>query len=113
LAIYLEQFKQTTPMETIKIKATQFVEMEFNIPKYFKIAHHYQMILDDKNYLFVKSELENTLLVYPEISIHPISYSAGRWYDQSIKQELIPISEEEFIEEYNKANDSLKKYLNL
>jgi hypothetical protein len=100
-------------METIKIKATQFVEMEFNIPKYFKIAHHYQMILDDKNYLFVKSELENTLLVYPEISIHPISYSAGRWYDQSIKQELIPISEEEFIEEYNKASDSLKKYLNL
>jgi hypothetical protein len=112
LAIYLEQFKQTTLMETIKIKATQFVETEFNIPKYFKIAHHYQMILDDKNYLFVKSELENTLLVYPEISIHPISYSAGRWYDQSIKQELIPISEQEFKDEYTKASVKLLKYLN-
>ena len=99
-------------METIKIKATQFVEMEFNIPKYFKIAHHYQMILDDKNYLFVKSELENTLLVYPEISIHPISYSAGRWYDYSIKQELIPITEEEFKAEYTKANVLLLNYLN-
>jgi hypothetical protein len=99
-------------METIKIKATQFVEMEFNIPKYFKIAHHYQMILDDKNYLFVKSELENTLLVYPEISIHPISYSAGRWYDQSIKQELIPISEQAFKDEYTKASVKLLKYLN-
>jgi len=71
------------------------------------------MILDENNYLFVKSELENTLLVYPEISIHPISYSAGRWYDQSIKQELIPITEQEFKDEFNKANDSLKKYLNL
>jgi hypothetical protein len=100
-------------METIKIKATQFVETEFNIPKYFKIAHHYQMILDENNYLFVKSELENTLLIYPEISIHPISYSASRWYDQSIKQELIPITEKEFKDEFNKASDSLKKYLNL
>jgi len=99
-------------METIKIKATQFVETEFNIPKYFKIAHHYQMILDDKNYLFVKSSLDNTLLIYPEISIHPISYSAGRWYDKSIKQELIPISEEEFKEEYTKANVLLLNYLN-
>jgi hypothetical protein len=112
LAIYLEHFKQTTPMETIKIKATQFVETEFNIPKYFKIAHHYQMILDENNYLFVKANLENSLLIYPEISINPISYSAGRWYDVSIKQELIPISEEEFKDEYTKASVELLKYLN-
>jgi len=65
-------------METIKIKATQFVETEFNIPKFFKIAHHYQMILDENNCLFVKANLETSLLVYPEISIHPINYSAGR-----------------------------------
>ena len=99
-------------METIKIKATQFVEMEFNIPKYFKIGHHYQMILDDKTYLFVKANLETSLLVYPEISINQISYSAARWYDESIKQELIPISEDEFKEEYTKANVLLLNYLN-
>lgn len=91
-------------METIKIKTTNFVEIEFNVPKYFKIANHYQMILDDKTYLFVKANLEDSLLIYPEISIAQISYSAGRWYDESIRQELISISEEEFIEEYNKAS---------
>jgi hypothetical protein len=99
-------------METIKIKTTHFVETEFNLPKYFKIAHHYQMLLDDKNYLFVKSRLDNSLLIYPEISIHPISYSAGRWYDETIKQELIPITEQEFKDEYTKASVLLLNYLN-
>jgi hypothetical protein len=99
-------------METIKIKTTHFVETEFNVPKYFKIGHHYQMILDDKTYLFVKANLESSLLVYPEISIAQISYSAGRWYDESIKQQLIPISEQEFKDEYTKANVLLLNYLN-
>lgn len=91
-------------METIKIKTTHFVETEFNFPKYFKIGYHYQMILDDKHYLFVKSNFETNLLIYPEISINPIDYSASRWYDESIKQNLIPISEDEFIEHYNNAS---------
>ena len=99
-------------METIKIKTTHFVDTEFNIPKYFKIMHHYQMILNNENYLFIKSSLENSLLVFPEISIHPISYSAGRWYDETIKQELIPISEKEFKDEFTKANVLLLNYLN-
>jgi hypothetical protein len=99
-------------METIKIKTTHFVETEFNVPKYFKIGHHYQMILDDKTYLFVKANLESSLLVYPEISICQISYSAGRWYDESIKQQLVPISEQEFKDEYTKANVLLLNYLN-
>jgi hypothetical protein len=99
-------------METIKIKTTHFVETEFDIPKYFKIGHHYQMILDDKTYLFVKANLESSLLVYPEISIAQISYSAGRWYDESIKQQLMPISEQEFKDEYTKANVLLLNYLN-
>jgi hypothetical protein len=99
-------------METIKIKTSHFVETEFNIPKYFKIGLHYQMILDDKTYLFVKANLESSLLVYPEISINQISYSAGRWYDESIKQQLIPISEQEFKDEYTKANVLLLNYLN-
>ena len=100
-------------METIKITTTQFVETDFHIPKYFKIASHYQMILDDKTYLFVKANLETSLLIYPEISINQISYSSARWYDETLKQELIPITEKEFKDEFNKANDSLKKYLNL
>jgi hypothetical protein len=99
-------------METIKIKTTHFVETEFNVPKYFKIGHHYQMILDDKTYLFVKANLESSLLVYPEISIAQISYSAARWYDESIKQQLVPISEQEFKDEYTKANVLLLNYLN-
>jgi hypothetical protein len=56
--------------------------------------------------------LDNSLLIYPEISIHPISYSAGRWYDETIKQELIPITEQEFINEYTKASVLLLNYLN-
>jgi hypothetical protein len=99
-------------METIKIKTTHFVDTEFNIPKYFKIGHHYQMILDDKIYLFVKSNMETSLLVYPEISIGQISYSASRWYDETIKQALIPITEQEFKDEYTKANVLLLNYLN-
>jgi hypothetical protein len=99
-------------METIKIKTTHFVDTEFNIPKYFKIMHHYQMILNNENYLFIKSSLENSLLVFPEISIHPISYSAGRWYDETIKKELIPISEQEFKDEFTKASVLLLNYLN-
>jgi hypothetical protein len=99
-------------METIKIKTTHFVETEFNVPKYFKIGHHYQMILDDRTYLFVKANLESSLLVYPEISIAQINYSAGRWYDESIKQQLVPISEQEFKDEYTKANVLLLNYLN-
>ncbi len=91
-------------METIKIKTTHFVETTFNVPKYFRIVHHYQMILDDNSYLFVKSNMESSLLVYPEISIGQIAWSAGRWHEAQIKQELIPITEQEFIEEYNKAS---------
>ena len=99
-------------METIKIKTTHFVETEFNLPKYFKIGHHYQMLLDENLYLFVKANLESSLLVYPEISINQISYSAGRWYDETIKQELIPISEQEFKDEFTKASVELLNYLN-
>jgi hypothetical protein len=99
-------------MKTIKIKTTAFVETEFNLPKYFKIGHHYQMLIDDQIYLFVKSNIESSLLVYPEISICQISYSAGRWYDETIKQELKPISEQEFVDEYTKAAVFLLKYLN-
>jgi hypothetical protein len=99
-------------METIKIKTTHFVETTFNVPKYFRIAHHYQMILDENNYLFVKSNMESTLLVYPEISIGQIAWSAARWNEAQIKQELIPVSEQEFKDEYTKANVLLLNYLN-
>jgi hypothetical protein len=99
-------------METIKIKARTYLDTEFQVPKYFKIAHHHYMIIDDKNYLFVKSELENSLFFFPEISIGQIEIFSSRWYDYSIKQELIPISEEEFKDEYTKANVLLLNYLN-
>lgn len=98
-------------METIKIKTSHFVEIDFNLPKYFKIGNHYQMIIDDRNYLFVKANLETNLLIYPEISINPISYSASRWYDESIKQNLIPISAEDFIEQYNQASINFQTIL--
>jgi len=91
-------------METIKIKTTALLETEFTVPKYFKIAHHYHMILNDENYLFVKSKLDNQLLVYPEIAIGQITWSSSRWHDAQVKQELIQITEQEFIEEYNKAS---------
>lgn len=99
-------------METIKIKTTTLLEAEFEVPKYFRIAHHYQMILDAENYLFVKSHLDNGLLVYPEISIGQITWSSSRWHDASIKQELIPVTEQEFKDEYTKANVLLLNYLN-
>ena len=99
-------------METIKIKTTHFVETEFNVPKYFKIAHHYQMILDENIYLFVKSNMETSLLVYPEISIGQITWSAARWHEAQIKQELIEVTEQEFKDEYTKASVLLLNYLN-
>jgi hypothetical protein len=43
-------------METIKIQTSHFVEIEFNVPKYFKIANHYQMILDENNLPFCQSK---------------------------------------------------------
>jgi hypothetical protein len=99
-------------METIKIKARTYSDTEFQVPKYFKIAHHHYMIIDDKNYLFVKSELENSLFFFPEISIGQIEVFSSRWYDYSIKQELIPISEQEFKDDYTKASVLMLKYLN-
>jgi hypothetical protein len=99
-------------METIKIKARTYLDTEFQVPKYFKIAHHHYMIIDDKNYLFVKSELENSLFFFPEISIGQIEVFSSRWYDYSIKQELIPISEQEFKDEYTKASVLMLNYLN-
>ena len=97
-------------METIKIKTTHFVETEFNLPKYFKIAHHYQMILDDKNYLFVKSNMDE--FFYPEISIAKIESFASRWLQYLQSQDLIAISEQEFRDEYTKANVLLLNFLN-
>jgi hypothetical protein len=91
-------------METIKITSQVLLETEFTVPKYFKIANHYHMILDDKNYLFVKANLESSLLIYPEISILQISWSANRWHQNTISQDLIAITEEEFKEEYNNAS---------
>jgi hypothetical protein len=99
-------------METIKIKTTALLETEFTVPKYFKIAHHYHMILNDENYLFVKSKLDNQLLVYPEIAIGQITWSSSRWHDAKVKQELIQITEQEFRDEYTKANVLLLNFLN-
>ena len=99
-------------METIKITSQVLLETEFNVPKYFKIANHYHMILDDKTYLFVKSNLNEPLLFYPEISILQISWSANRWHQNTISQDLISITEQEFKEEYTKANVLLLNYLN-
>jgi hypothetical protein len=114
LAIYLalnycKPLKQT-PMETIKIKARTYSENEFEIPKYFKIAHHYYMILDDKNYLFVKSNMDE--FFYPEISIGKIEAFATRWFQYVKSQDLIGISEQEFKDEYTKANVLLLNFLN-
>jgi hypothetical protein len=97
-------------METIKIKARTYTENEFEIPKYFKIAHHYYMIVDDNNYLFVKSNLDE--FFYPEISIGKIEAFASRWYQYSISQDLKPITEQEFKDEYTKANVLLLNFLN-
>ena len=91
-------------METIKITSQVLLETEFTVPKYFKIHGHYHMILDDNTYLFVKENLESSLLVYPEISILQISWSANRWHQNTISQDLIAITEEEFIEQYNNAS---------
>jgi len=99
-------------METIKITSQVLLETEFTVPKYFKIANHYHMILDDKTYLFVKANLESSLLLYPEISILQINWSANRWHQNTISQDLIPITEEEFKEEYTKASILLLDYLN-
>jgi hypothetical protein len=99
-------------MEMIKIKTRTYFESEFQVPKYFKIAHHHYMIIDDNNYLFVKSNLEYSLIIYPEISIGKIEVFSSRWYEYSIKQELIPISEQEFKDEYTKASVLLLNYLN-
>ena len=99
-------------MKNLKIKTTTLLEIEFIVPKYFKIAHHYHMILNDENYLFVKSKLDNQLLVYPEISIGQITWSSSRWHDSQVNQQLIEISEKEFRDEYTKANVLLLNFLN-
>jgi hypothetical protein len=99
-------------METIKITSQVLLETEFTVPKYFKIHGHYNMILDDKTYLFVKSNLNEPLLFYPEISILQISWSANRWHQNTISQDLIAITEQEFKEEYTKASILLLDYLN-
>jgi hypothetical protein len=99
-------------METIKITSQVLLETEFTVPKYFKIHGHYHMILDDKTYLFVKSNLNEPLLFYPEISILQISWSANRWHQNTISQDLIAITEQEFKEEYTKASILLLDYLN-
>jgi hypothetical protein len=99
-------------MKNLKIKTTTLLETEFTVPKYFKIAHHYHMILNDENYLFVKSKLDNHLLVYPEISIGQITWSSSRWHDSQVNQQLIEISEQEFRDEYTKANVLLLNFLN-
>jgi hypothetical protein len=99
-------------MKNLKIKTTTLLETEFTVPKYFKIAHHYHMILNDENYLFVKSKLDNHLLVYPEISIGQSTWSSSRWHDSQVNQQLIEISEQEFRDEYTKANVLLLNFLN-
>jgi hypothetical protein len=50
--------------------------------------------------------------LYPEISILQISWSANRWHQNTISQDLIAITEEEFKEEYTKANILILDYLN-
>ncbi len=97
-------------MQTLKIKSTTTVEIEFELPKYFRIAHHHYMIIDNANYLFVKSSFDEYF--YPEISMGRIESMAPRWYDCSIKQELHPLTEEEFKAEYIKANVILVDFLN-
>lgn len=99
-------------METIKLKTRTFTETEFSVPKYFKISNHYYMIIDEINYLLVKSTIENSLTVYPEISILGVEWSSGRWLVSQMEKNLIPITEQEFRDEYTKANVLLLNYLN-
>lgn len=99
-------------METIKIKTRTYLDAEFEVPKYFKIAHHYFMIINETNYLLVKPEVDNSLVFFPQISCGMIEHRSAQWYEYSISQELKPISEEEFKNEYTKTNVLLLNYLN-
>jgi hypothetical protein len=49
---------------------------------------------------------------YPEISIGKIEAFASRWFQYVKSQDLIAISEQEFKDEYTKANVLLLNFLN-
>jgi hypothetical protein len=90
------------------IKTTKVLELNMEVPKYFKINHFNYMMLNHDEVLVVKPLYESSLLVYPEIRVDLVRYLADFW----AKNTLEPMTESEFRQVYTDTTLELEKLMN-
>jgi hypothetical protein len=90
------------------IKTTKVLELNMEVPKYFKINNFNYMMLNHDEVLVVKPLFESSLFAYPEIRVDMVRYLADFW----AKNSLDPMTESEFRQVYTDASLEIEKLMN-
>jgi hypothetical protein len=90
------------------IKTTKVLELNMEVPKYFKINNFNYMMLNHDEVLVVKPLFESSLFAYPEIRVDMVRYLADFW----AKNLLDPMTELEFRQVYTDASLEIEKLMN-
>ena len=86
-------------MENYLIKTTKVLELNMEVPKYFKIVHLHYMIINHDDVLVVNPFYLSDLLSYAYIKVDQVRWHADFW----AKNDLEPMTQSEFRQVYSDA----------
>ena len=95
-------------MENFVIKTTKVLELQMEVPKYFKIVHLHYMIINEEDVLVINPFYLSDLLSYAYIKVDQIRWHSDFW----AKNDFEPITQDEFYQVYNDATLKLSNLIN-
>ena len=95
-------------MENFVIKTTKVLELQMEVPKYFKIVHLHYMIINEEDVLVINPFYLSDLLSYAYIKVDQIRWHSDFW----AKNDFEPITKDEFRKVYNDATLKLSNLIN-
>jgi len=95
-------------MENYLIKTTKILELNMEVPKYFKIVHLHYMIINHDDVLVVNPFYLSDLLSYAYIKVDQVRWHADFW----AKNDLEPMTQSEFRQVYSDAFLKISNLIN-
>ena len=95
-------------MENYLIKTTKVLELNMEVPKYFKIVHLHYMIINHDDVLVVNPFYLSDLLSYAYIKVDQVRWHADFW----AKNDLEPMTQSEFRQVYSDAFLKISNLIN-
>ena len=95
-------------MENYLIKTTKLLELNMEVPKYFKIVHLHYMIINHDDVLVVNPFYLSDLLSYAYIKVDQVRWHADFW----AKNDLEPMTQSEFRQVYSDAFLKISNLIN-